>query len=156
MRNGAHDFDFQFGNWRVHHRVKLPAGSKEWIEFEGTSTARPVLGGNGNVEDNIFMKSSGVTRGLALRTYDPKTATWAIWWVDGRNPHGAMDPPVTGQFVNGVGTFYAEGIYDGKMMRTRFIWSRITLTTAQWEQAYSYDKGNSWKTNWVMQFERAP
>lgn len=154
LASGAHDFDFQFGNWRVHHRMKSPAGSTEWIEFEGTSSARPILGGNGNAEDNVFMKASGVTRGFALRTYDEKSASWAIWWVDGRNPQGALDPPVKGQFVKGIGTFYADGMYQGKMMRTRYIWSRITRTTAQWEQAFSYDSGKTWDTNWVMEFTR--
>ena len=24
--SGVHDFDFQIGDWRVHHRVKRPSG----------------------------------------------------------------------------------------------------------------------------------
>jgi hypothetical protein len=38
-REGAHGFDFLFGDWRVHHRIKRPTG--EWYEFEGTCTTRP-------------------------------------------------------------------------------------------------------------------
>ena len=152
--SGAHDFDFQFGDWTVHHRVKRANG--EWYEMEGTSNARPVLGGLGNVEDNVFHRPGGHTRGTALRTYDPATATWAIWWVDSRVPHGALDPPVKGRFENGVGTFYSDGDMNGKPVRTRYLWSQITKTSARWEQAYSYDAGKTWDTNWVMTFTRSP
>jgi hypothetical protein len=150
--SGIHDFDFQIGDWRVHHRVKRPSG--EWFEFDGTSSNRPVMGGAANVEDNTFDKPSGVTRGVAMRAYDAKTARWAIWWIDSRDPLAPLDPPVIGRFDNGVGTFYSDGTFDGKPMRTRFIWSHITPTSARWEQAYSFDAGKTWDTNWIMEFQR--
>ena len=39
---GVHDFDFIVGEWRTHHRRLKDrlAGSHEWIEFEGTQSAR--------------------------------------------------------------------------------------------------------------------
>ena len=150
--SGAHDFDFEFGDWKVHHRITRANG--ETFEMEGTANTRPILGGLGNVEDNLFHRPEGDSRGVALRTYDPATATWAIWWVDSRNPHAALDPPMKGRFENGVGTFYAEGEINGRQMRTRFIWSKITKNSAQWEQAFSYDAGKTWDTNWVMTFRR--
>jgi hypothetical protein len=152
-RSGVHDFDFQAGDWRVHHRVKRPADS-QWEEFDGTSSNRSLMDGAANVEDNTFYRPSGVTRGVALRAYDPKTGEWAIWWIDGRNPLGALDPPVKGRFIDGVGTFYSDGILNGKPTRTRFIWSHITATSARWEQAYSSDSGKTWETNWIMEFQR--
>lgn len=151
--SGAHDFDFEFGEWQVQHRLKRPNG--EWLEMVGTASVRPILGGLGNVEDNVFHRPTGNTRGLALRTYDPATASWAIWWVDGRAPHAALDPPVKGRFRDGVGTFYSDSEVDGKPVRTRFIWSRITRTSARWEQAFSHDAGQTWDTNWIMEFRRA-
>jgi hypothetical protein len=149
---GADGFDFQHGSWTVHHRLRRASG--EWVEFEGDCNDRPILGGLGNIEDNIFYRPEGITRGAALRTFDPKTGEWAIWWVDGRNPHAPLDPAMKGKFVDGVGTFYADGIYNGRQTRTRFIWSHITKTTARWEQAFSYDEGKTWDTNWVMDFTR--
>lgn len=151
--SGADDFAFQFGEWRVHHRVKQ-ASQSGWLEFEGDSIARPLLGGSGNVEDNVFYKPGGITRGVALRAFDPATGEWAIWWVDGRNPLGALDPPMKGRFVDGVGTFYADSALGGRPVRTRFLWSQITATSARWEQAYSYDAGKTWDTNWIMEFRR--
>ena len=151
---GASDFAFQVGHWSVRHRVKR-AGSGEWQEFDGESSNRPLMGGLANVEDNIFYKPGGITRGVALRTFDPASGLWAIWWVDGRNPHGAIDPPLKGRFVNGIGTFYSDGELGGRPVRTRFIWSQIAASSARWEQAYSFDAGKTWDTNWIMQFRRS-
>jgi hypothetical protein len=153
-QSGVHDFDFQVGEWRVHHRVRQPAAASPWLEFEGTSSNRSLMNGAANVEDNTFYKPTGTTHGVALRAYDAKTDEWAIWWVDGRDPQGALDPPVKGRFVDGVGTFYSDGVIAGKPTRTRFTWSNITPTSARWEQAYSSDAGKSWETNWIMEFER--
>lgn len=151
---GAHDFDFEFGNWHVHHRLKRPGG--EWVEFEGTSSDRALNDGSANVEENTFRRPTGDTQGIALRTFDKKTGLWAIWWVDSRDPHGALDPPVKGRFVDGVGTFYSDDVVDRKPRRTRFIWSHITPASARWEQAFSFDSGKTWDTNWVMEFKRVP
>jgi hypothetical protein len=94
--------------------------------------------------------------GVGLRSYDPKTGEWAIWWVDGRMPHAPLDPPVKGHFENGVGNFYSDDTLRGKTVRVRYTWSHITPTSARWEQAYSPDAGKTWETNWQMEFERAP
>ena len=150
--SGVHGFDFEFGEWRVQHRVRRQ--SEHWVEFTGTCTTRPLMNGMMNVEDHKFDRPTGITHGVALRAFDEKTGQWAIWWVDSRNPHAALDPPVVGRFENGVGTFYADGLVDGKQTRTRFIWSKITATSAHWEQAFSYDGGKTWDTNWYMDFQR--
>ena len=151
---GAHGFDFEFGNWRVHHRIKRADGG--WTEFDGTCTDRALADGSANVEEHRFDKPTGVTWGIATRAFDPKSGTWAIWWIDGRDPHGALDPPVKGRFEHGVGTFYSDGVVNGKPVRTRYVWSEITRDSAHWEQAYSDDAGKTWDTNWTMDFRRVP
>lgn len=154
--SGLHDFDFLVGKWRVHSR-KLKerlVGSKEWIEFEGEIVSSSVLGGQGNMDDTVFHTPEGIYRGLAPRAYDPATGLWAIWWIDARNPHGPVDPPVKGRFNDGVGTFYANDTLRGKPIKVRFVWSHITATTAQWEQAFSPDGGKSWEINWTQKLER--
>ena len=45
------------------------------------------MGGRGNVEEHQFERPTGVTFGVAVRAYDPKSAEWAIWWLDSRVPH---------------------------------------------------------------------
>ena len=150
---GLHDFDFLFGDWKVHHRT-LRAGTTTWVEFEGTSSTRPIMGGAGNLEDNVLVRPGGTYPAAAVRAYDSATGQWAIWWVDGRAPHGPLDPPVKGGFTNGVGSFYSDDTLNGQPIRVRYLWSHITPTSARWEQAYSKDAGKTWDTNWTMDFTR--
>jgi hypothetical protein len=149
-----HDFDFLLGHWKVHHR-RLKVGTNQWVEFDGTCTNRALMDGSANVEEHALDAPGGGYRAVALRAYDSKARQWAIWWLDGRYPHGAFDPPVKGRFENGVGTFYSDYVQDGKPMRVRFLWSRITPTSARWEQASSSDAGKTWDTNWIMEFRRS-
>jgi hypothetical protein len=151
----AHDFDFFFGAWNVAHRRrnKWLAGCEEWFDFTGTCTTVPTLGGQGNMDDNVLDLPGGGYRAVTLRAFDPKTETWAIWWLDGRNPH-TLDVPMKGTFTDGVGTFFADDVVGGKPVRVRFIWSEITATSARWQQAFSPDDGATWETNWDMRFTR--
>ena len=149
------DFDFIIGDWRVRHRrlkARL-ADCSEWIEFEGTSTTRKILGGFGNLEDNLLELPDGAYRAVALRSFDPATATWSIWWLDGRHPD-RIDTPVVGRFTDGMGLFYADDSLDGTPIRVRFTWSSLATDTARWEQAFSVDGGDTWETNWTMEFFR--
>ncbi len=153
---GARGFDFLHGDWRIHHRyLRIKDGRRDWQDSEGTMSCRPVLGGSGNVEEHAIHLTSGTTRAVGLRSYDAKAGGWSIWWLDGRAPHD-IDAPVQGRFEDGVGTFYGETTIDDKPTRVRFVWSRITPTSARWEQAYSTDAGKTWETNWVMELRRAP
>jgi hypothetical protein len=61
-----------------------------------------------------------------------------------------------GGFQDGVGTFYADDTWEGKPVRMRFLWSKITPTSCHWEQAFSADKGATWETNWVQDIRRVP
>ena len=152
--SGLHDFDFLVGEWRVHHWIKRPVDGGQWSEFEGSCINRRLAEGRVNVEEHRFARPTGVTYGVAIRSYDPKTAQWAIWWIDSRVPHNTMDPPVVGAFKEGVGTFYSESTLEGEPIRVRFIWSQISPASARWEQAYSKDAGENWETNWIMEFKR--
>jgi hypothetical protein len=98
----------------------------------------PLLGGTANVDDNRFDMPDGMRRGVALRSFDIATSTWAIWWLGDHAPH-ALDVPVVGRFVDGVGTFTADDTLGGRAIRVRFTWSNISATTAAWEQAFSTD-----------------
>jgi hypothetical protein len=152
----AHDFDFLAGSWTVRHRRMKERlnGCTQWESFGGTSTLRQIMGGHGNVDDNVIELPAGSYRAASVRTYDSSTDQWAIWWIDGRTPHGPLDPGMRGRFENGIGTFFSDEAFDGRPIRVRFLWSGITASTARWEQAFSADGGSSWETNWVMDFER--
>jgi hypothetical protein len=149
------DFDFMIGSWTVSHRRlnSRLVGCTEWTEFTGTSTTRKILRGFGNVEDNVLNFPEGSVHAAAVRSFDPKTKNWAIWWLDGRSPHH-LAVPVVGQFEGGVGSFYADDVLDGKPIKVRFLWHPNPGSHPRWEQAFSVDDGSSWEVNWVMHFQR--
>ena len=97
--DGSRDFDFEIGNWSVQHRrLKLRLQNcTEWEEFLGQCSMQLSLDGLGNLEQNIIEIPSGPYHAIAIRAFDPKSETWAIWWLDGREPHH-LDKPVIGRF----------------------------------------------------------
>jgi hypothetical protein len=151
---GARDFDFLFGSWRVHNRrlLRRLEGCTDWEEFETTLETRPVLGGLGNIDSFARAGEEG-WEGLTLRLFDPQTGSWSIWWAATSEP-GRLLPPVVGGFVDGRGSFFGDDVHDGRPVRVRYEWVDITPTSARWEQAFSADDGETWETNWVMKCER--
>ena len=155
MSDASHAFDFQQGEWRVAHRrlTQRLVGCTEWEEFPGTCSMRLILGGTGNIEDNWLDIASGAYRAIALRSFDPASSTWAIWWLDGRDPHN-LDVPVIGRFDDDVGSFFADDQLGGRPIKLRFLWLATDTATPRWEQAMSADDGATWETNWTMDFTR--
>ena len=141
----ARDFDFLMGSWHVHNRRlrERLAGSGDWEEFDATSIARPLLDGMGN-EDEFRTDHDGGFIGMSFRFFDSGSGRWSIYWADSRRC-GALDPPV-------FGTFDGEDTFDGRPILVRFVWSGVTTPTPRWEQAFSADGGDSWESNWVMEF----
>jgi len=149
------DFDFIIGDWRVlHERLNSRMSAcSEWTRFEGLTSTRKMLGGWGNIEDNLLHLPGGAYRASAMRSFDVTTGLWAIWWLDGRAPH-MLGVPVRGAFENGVGQFYAKDELDGRAIRVRFTWSIGANGRPLWEQAFSPDGGTNWEPNWRMEFIR--
>jgi hypothetical protein len=143
------NFDFLVGTWQVANRRLADGG---WDEFPGESTCVQVWDGAANF-DEISFPAKGY-RGLTLRLYDPARDEWSLYWASSRDGLLGL-PPVVGRFgPDGVGTFYADEVHDGQPVRVRYLWDNITATTARWAQAYSTDAGQTWETNWVMDFTR--
>lgn len=118
LGDGRADFDFFFGRWNVSHRrlQKRLQGDTNWDVFGGTCEVRPILGGLGNVDDNVIELPGGAYRAATLRTFDPATRQWSIWWIDGRNP-ATIDIPMRGAFQAGVGTFLCEDVLTDALSR---------------------------------------
>jgi len=151
----AQDFDFFMGRWTVQNRrlTERLAGSDEWEEFESTSVAHPILGGLGN-EDEFRTRHAGGFIGMSFRFFDPVKRRWSIYWADSRRP-GELDPPVFGTFSGDIGVFEGEDEFEGRPIKVRFIWSGTRTRTPRWEQAFSADGGETWETNWIMDFSPA-
>lgn len=153
-RDGAHDFDFVHGRWRVHNRrLRRPlSGSHDWYEFEGRTVERPLWDGQGNIEEYDAEPPGGRLRGLALRLYSPTARQWSIFWSNSAT--GTLDKPMIGEFHDGRGVFYGQDAFEGRAILLRFIWSSAGPDACRWEQAFSVDGGESWETNWIMEFSR--
>lgn len=154
--NAPTDFDFALGSWQVKHRrlKERLSACDEWVEFDGRMFTQKVLGGFGNIEDNILLLPEGEYRAIAIRSFDQTRSEWSIWWLDGRSPT-QLDVPVKGGFSNGIGTFYANDTLRGNPIVVRFLWVAQNPERPRWEQAFSEDGGQNWETNWTMDFSPA-
>jgi hypothetical protein len=149
MRDGSHDFDFNFGKWRTHlKRLREPlSGSSEWIEYEGTSIVHDFLGGRASLVELSVAGAAGRIEGVMLRLYRPDTRQWHLHYASIRN--GEMTPPLVGAFTKGRGEFYGDDTLGGRPIRVRFVISGITANSATFEQAFSADGGKTWEVNWI-------
>ena len=154
-RATSRDFDFWMGRWNVRNRrlAERLAGSDDWDEFDAMVAARPLPGSLGN-EDVFCSEYGGGFIGMSFRFYNPETGQWSIYWADTRRP-GLLDPPVIGSFSGDTGVFEGGDTLEGRPIRVRFVWSRVGTPNPRWEQAFSDDGGETWETNWIMDFTRA-
>jgi len=173
VRDGSHDFDFIYGKWRMpNHRLKKRlAGSHEWVDFITCDEGSPLPGGIGDID---YWKASYWKDfvGVTVRTYDPKTGLWRIYWVDNTFSGGVIQPPVLGKFDGTVGIFEGPDTFNGIPIVVRYTWTvnskglqaaanweqalnpKGSPVVAKWEQAFSTDGGKTWETNWYNEFIR--
>lgn len=150
------DWAFLEGRWSVRNR-RLRArlvGSKEWEEFQSTFTNWPVMGGLGNIGDNVFDAPGGAYRGMSVRAFDRTAKQWSSWWLDGRTPT-VISSGLRGAFSDGVGTFVGDDSHEGRPIKVRSQWTNLAGQAPRWEQAASADGGRTWETNWIADFTRA-
>ncbi|GCE14146.1 DUF1579 domain-containing protein [Tengunoibacter tsumagoiensis] len=161
--NIAHDFDLLIGTWKVENRRKQGnslladqalGNEATWEEFYGRDRFEKQLDGRAIVEHwEATLPSGEHALGLSIKAYESATGQWSIIWIDNRNPLDYR--PLYGRFENGVGTFFQViETSDGQPLHVRFIWDELTETTARWQQAFSFDEGKHWETNWIMKFTR--
>ena len=156
--DGRHDFDWETGRWKTRlRRLANPlshAGAPRWLEYEGTSTVRPVLDGRANLVELRVQGPAGEIEGASLRLYNPRTRQWSLNFASARD--GTLTRPVFGGFRHGRGEFHGLEELDGRQVLVRFVISEITSDSARFEQAYSDDGGATWETNWIAIDTRLP
>lgn len=154
----AREFDFWIGNWNIRQKILRQDGS--WLELYAKTSVSPALDGciliehwEGNVQ--FFwegMQSVEAMKGLSVRSYDPNTGKWFIYWMDSRTPH--FGTPYTGNFREGTGEFFSEWETPQGQRMGRITFSDMTPDSVHWELAISSDEGQTWSTIWVMEMER--
>ncbi|QNP42237.1 hypothetical protein H8B22_13780 [Lysobacter terrestris] len=147
--DGQKDFDWGIGTWKTELRrlAKPLSGSKEWVDYAGTSVVRKVLDGRANLVELRVAGPTGKIEGASLRLYNPQARQWSLHYASIRN--GALTRPVHGGFHDGHGAFYGEEDLDGKAILVRFVITQLNADSARFEQAYSEDGGRTWETNWI-------
>jgi hypothetical protein len=148
QRDGSHDFDPLLGSWKYHLRRLLNplTGSNTWVDYEGTGVCRPIYDG---AQIDQFLGDGGPAgkiEGLTLRTYNPTTHQWRLYWSNIKV--GVLDPPQVGEFKDGVGEFFAMDTINNKTILIRFRWTNMN-TTPHFEQSFSDDGGKTWEVNWI-------
>ncbi|MBS2537938.1 hypothetical protein KGQ20_34815 [Catenulispora sp. NF23] len=151
--DGRHDFDFAFGRWRNKLRKLVDTTDPEcteWVEFEVVGEMRPILGGLGNFDTfvPVGLPEEDRFEGATLRLFDPATRLWRIWWMSSRHP-GGIDVPVEGRFENGRGQFFCEEEIGGRPAIVRYEWFDLAPGSTRFEQAFSFDGGETWAMNWI-------
>lgn len=149
LPDGQHDFDFELGIWRTHltRRLHPLSGSTTWVEYDGTTSVRPVWNGAANLVELVVDGSAGHFEGLSLRLYNPQTRQWALSFsniVDGQ-----IAAPTIGSFTGDRGEFYQQDTLNGRAISVRFVISRIAKNAVHFEQAFSADGGKTWEVNWI-------
>lgn len=153
-RDGAHDFDFHFGNWHTHiRRLMHPlTGSKTWIELDGTVKVHPLWDGKANVEELEANNATVHFQGMTLFFYNPEARQWTQTFTNASD--GVLTRSLTGRFVGGKGELYDQETVNGKAVYVRFVWSDITADSHHVEQAFSDDGGKTWEPNFVATLTR--
>jgi hypothetical protein len=148
-RDGQHDFDPLIGAWKYHlkRRLRPLTGSTEWVELDGTGVCYKIWNGRAQLDTIEVDGPTGHIEGLTLRTYNPQSHQWRLYWANSRN--GIMDPPQVGEFKDGRGEFYAQDTINGKTILIRFVWTNMTTSTPHFEQSFSDDGGKTWEVNWI-------
>lgn len=147
--DGQRDFDLETGLWRTQvRRLAQPlSGSRQWLEYAGTTRVIPVQGGRANLAELAVAGAAGRIDGVSLRLYEPESGTWRIHYANLRD--GALTAPVAGGFVRGRGEFFGEDSFDGRPIRVRFRIHCPQPDRCLFEQAFSADGGRNWETNWL-------
>ena len=148
-RDGAHDFDFELGEWTTHvKRLQRPlTGSTTWVEYTGTTIVRPILGGRANIAELVVEGPAGRIEGAALRLYSPQNHQWTLNYFNAAD--GLLTPPLTGEFRNGRGVFFGQDTVGGRAILVRFVIMETGNGAYRFEQSFSGDGGEIWELNWV-------
>jgi len=149
-RDGQHDFDFEFGTWKMHIRRLLHplTGSSEWTEMDGTTVTEKIWNGRANLASVEAAGPIGHLELLALRLYDPQARQWNISFAT--SDTGVLSSiPAVGGFTHGRGEFYDAEVYRGRNILVRFSVLPVSANEVRYEQAFSADGGRTWETNWI-------
>jgi len=154
LRDGSHDFDFNFGVWHTHiRRVLNPfSPSSKTVELNGTVTVRKVWGGRAQLEEIEADSPNGHWEGLTLFLYNPQSHQWSQSFIDSKAAE--LETPMIGAFKDGRGELFSSDNIDGKAVLARGVWSNITPNAHHFEISNSSDGGKTWAPAFIADLTR--
>jgi hypothetical protein len=147
---GPGDFDFLTGEWRIKLRKFDTSGPDGKKERDASATVRRVLNGMGSIEE--LRNGDGSMWGMGVRVWHPEQKMWADHWTAAQD--GVVNSPQLGQFIDGTGIFRMDDTDDGKPIKIKAVWDKITPTSCRWYQITSRDTGKTWEYGWYMDWTR--
>jgi hypothetical protein len=147
---GPGDFDFLTGEWTIELRSFDTSGPKGKEVKHASATVHRVLNGAGSIEE--LRRGDGAMWGMGVRVWLPEKKQWADHWTSADN--GVVNPPQLGSFIGGAGLFLADDEDDGKPVKIRAVWDKITPSSCRWYQCMSKDQGKTWEYGWYMDWTR--
>jgi hypothetical protein len=144
LRDGAHDFDFDFGVWHteITRRLNPLSDSSESMKLSGTVTIRRVWGGKAQLEEIEANGPKGHWEGMSLFLYDPLAHQWSQSFIGASS--GVFTAGFVGSFHDGKGELFQQDTLDGRSVLVRATWSDITPSSHKYEEHYSADGGKTW------------
>src|ERR1700744_1173149 len=107
-RDGAHDFDFDFGVWHteITRRLHPLSDSNESMKLSGTVTIRKVWGGKAQLEEIEADGPKAHWEGMSLFLYDPVAHQWSQSFIGAAS--GVFSPGFVGSFHDGKGELFQQ------------------------------------------------
>lgn len=147
---GPGDFDFLTGEWTIELRNFDTSGPQGKEVKRASATVHRVLNGAGSIEE--LRRGDGAMWGMGVRVWLPEKKQWADHWTAADN--GVVNPPQLGSFIDGAALFLADDEHEGKPVKIRAVWDKITPTSCRWYQCMSKDQGKTWEYGWYMEWTR--
>lgn len=149
-----HDFDFDFGTWKVQIRHAHNALSKSpaWAELNGTDAVHKIWGGRANLAEVEAGGPSGHIEFLSLRLYNPQSRQWSLNVATSNS--GTVNTPSVGSFKDGRGEFYDQETFNERAVLGRTVWSDITPSSYNFEESFSDDGGRTWAPSFIAKLTR--
>lgn len=154
VRDGRHDFDFNFGTWKTHiKRILDPlSGDGQFIELNGTVSVRKVWDGRAQLEEIEADGPNGHWQGMTLFLYNPEAHQWSQSFVNSKS--GVLTAPLIGAFKDGRGELFSSDTFKDRSILVRGVWSDIKPDSHHFEESYSDDGGKTWTPAFIAELTR--
>jgi hypothetical protein len=143
LRDGQHDFDFNFGNWKTHilRRLHPFTANKDMMEMNGTVSVQKIWNGRASIEVIEADGPQGHFEGTTLFLYNPASHQWSQNFAFGGDAD--ISNPTIGEFKDGRGELYGQETEGDRHVLVRGVWANIRPDSHTYEESISEDGGKT-------------